>query len=222
MITKLRRATVALTAVCSCLVLVSPPAGAVVVNTTADVTSGNMRLQNGTNTLDLALGGGAGTNCSNAIAFDFDVDSTGTTGTIAITGGWRKTRVIVNGVHYIVDETFISNPAIGSITGSSTTGAAISGLQERRRIEIYKAANGSSTATDCVVSTLICRFGNVNLTFSGTYNGDIHSIGASDTMSLASGASTTLIGLPCSPPFSTYTGGTATITSMSTHILTPP
>lgn len=218
----LRRSAVALLTVLACLTIMSTPASGVVVNATAAIASGNIRLQNGTSILDIPLGGGGGTGCGSTVGLDFDVDSTGTTGTLGFSSLSYTSRISYYTTTLILVLTYTSTPASGSITGSSTTGAAIISPQVRFKFEFFYPTNTSTTATDCAHgTTFICRYSNVTVMLSGTYNNDIHSIGSSDTISLTSGASSTLVALPCGPPFSTWGGGTLTFTSLGLHVLTP-
>lgn len=219
----LRRSVVALATAFACLMVLSTPAGAVVVNATAAITSGNVRLQNGTSILDIPLSGTTGTGCGTTLAISFDINSTGTTGTVAVTALTSTGRFTVGTSHYVAVLSLVSTVTAGTITGSSgTTGTAMTGLVLRIGALLYNASNTSSTATDCGLGTQVCRYNNVTATFSGTYSGNIHdTVLASDTAALTSTASGALQGVPCNPPFSTYTGGTATVTAMGIHILTP-
>lgn len=228
--TKLRRSVVALTTALACLMMMGTPASATVVTFRANFDSGtgaqgNLRLQNGTSILDVAIGGTptGGTGCGNHVDVSLDIDSTGTTGTAQVLGLESTSRFLVGTTHYISVMSWVSTPTAGTITGSSTTGASVTGLGLRLKEEIYTTTNTSSTATDCArTTTLICRYNNVNLTFSGTWNNNIHDIQVSHGGSVSSNASTTLAPFPCNPPFSTYAGGTATFSNVPIHVCQIP
>lgn len=220
--TMLRRSAVAVIAAVACLAVMTPPAGAVMTAATFQITAGssNVRLQNGTSILDIPLGGSAGTGCSTNLDALFDVAAT-STGTVRVTDLTSIGRFTVGATHYVAE---INDVIAGAVTGTvNGTSNAIAGVVVRVTANIYLATNTSSTATDCAHGTTVtCRYSNVNLTFGGTYTGNLHSIAVSDSAALTSAASTTLVGLPCNPPFSVYTGGTATVTSLGIHITSIP
>lgn len=217
---KLRRSVAALATAFACLALLSSPAGAVVTDVTATISTGNVRLQNGTSILDIALGGGGGTGCSTNIDAQFDVAAT-SNGTVKVTDLTSIGRFQAGTTYYVAEmNDVIAGQVTGAINGTTN---AISGVGVRITATIFTATNQSATATDCAHGTTVtCRYSNVNLTFSGSYTGNIHSIATTDSAALTSAASTTLVGLPCSPPFSTYTGGTATATSLGMDITSIP
>lgn len=220
MIKKLYRSVAALVITFTCLILMSAPAGAVTTSVTASIPSGNFRLQNGTSILDVPLSGSTGTGCTVNLDAVFDMAAT-SNGTMIITDVLIIIRFTVGTMHYILVMTDVPAGAVsGNVNGTTN---AITGVGVRLTSNIYPASNPSSTATDCNLSTpLRCRFSNISVTFSGTYTGNLHSITTSHTMAMASNASTTLVGLPCNPPFSIYTGGTLTFTSLNLHITSIP
>jgi hypothetical protein len=83
---------------------------------------------------------------------------------------------------------------------------------------IYNASNTSSTATDCGKSTQKCRFSTPTVSLQGTYTGNLHAPAVSDTLSLTSAGNLNTVQFGCSAPFTTYSGGTVTGTSIQAHV----
>lgn len=225
---KLRRSVVALTTALACLVVMATPASATVVTFRANFDSGtgstgNIHLQNGTATWDIPLNTPGGTGCGSHVDVSMDIDSTGSTGTVQVLGLESVGRVQFGTVHYISVLSWVSTPQNGTITGSSATGATITSLIARLRADLYVPTNTSSTATDCArTATLVCRYNNVNLHLAGTWVANIHDVQTSHGGLLTS-SSASLTGLPCSPPLSIFTGGTATINvPLQVHVCEMP
>lgn len=206
--TTLRRSAVALATALACLVLVATPASATTTHS-ATITGGTLKFRTGGGTTGF-LGsqpplGTTGSGCGSTLSIEED----GATGAFEIVQFSSTARfTVVGNNHYIAVMTRQGSTA-GTYSGGAITSATLS-----LRVTLFNATNSSSTATDCAHgTTVVCRY-TMTLHLTGTYTG----MTTSGTVQL--GGTGTVTGLPCTPPFSEYTAGTAEAVSWGFHLTT--
>ena len=212
----LRRGLVALATTFACVASMASPASAVTLS--GAITDGSLTLHNSastvTETLSSSTGGsGSGTGC-------------GTTGSVELTSTTARVLAISSIVrftlgtgHYVAVLTLLASTS-GALTGITTTSATISSSTVTLRADLYTATNTSSTATDCAHGTSrTCRY-TATLHISGTYNGNEASPAISNTAVVNAPPANLTVTPPCSTPFSTFIGGTASVSGLTLHVTT--
>ena len=214
----IRRGVVALAAVLAHLAILAGPASAGTV--TGPVTGGSMILTNSTGTItDVIPVGGAtgGTDCSSSAQVNLNGTATSVT-TWQITGYTTVFRFGFYLAWYVAVETWVSSTP-GTVTGITGTSATLNSAGLTLRLDIYLATDQSDSGTSCAHGTTRrCRFGNVNLTVAGTYQGNIHNPATSDTITFAGAGTLGTTTPPCVAPFTTYTNGTVAFTNVTIHL----
>ena len=218
----LLRGVVALASAFACLVVMAGPASAA-ATLTGTVTAGTVTLINstGTATDTIPLGTGAtGTGCSSDVVVF-------TTGTTTITG-WEISTFVIRGrfklstTWYVAEldkttSTTLNTP--GSVTSITTTSATLNSSLLNLSANIFVATDQTDTGTSCAHGTTrTCRFANVGLSVQGAYSGNINSPAVSDTATVSATGTLGTTTPPCSAPFTTYNGGTVTVTGLTAHV----
>ena len=216
----IRRSVVALATAFACLALMGSPASA--YDITGEITGGTVTLINSTgtstDTIPLATGGGTlGTNCVSNIQSQLTGSTTSVTSwgiSVLQTVGRFKL-----GTTWYVAELTRTASTTGTISSITTTTAALNTATLTLAANIYTATNQSDTSTDCSHGTTrTCRFANVLLGIQGIYLGNIHLSQVSHTVTLTATGTLGTTTPPCNAPFTTYNGGTVTVTGLTFHI----
>lgn len=211
--TTLRRSVVALATTLACLAVLATPASATTHNVT--ITGGTLFAINATgtstSTTDLSATPGAG--CTSTIVADVVPDGTGNAGTVNVTGFSNIGHFTLGTNHYVSTMSRVSSSA--GTWGTSATGT-ISSLSVQVSTQIRAAATNNSTNVDCATTgTVLCTL-RMTLHLAGTYaNGPLSTTGATFNLSTTTSAAITLGIGTCQVPFSTFNGGTVTITNMT-------
>ena len=214
--TTLRRSLVTVATTLACLALMASPASAATV--TGLVTGGTVTLVSSTGTVTDTFSIGnpvGGTGCAKDITLDV------TTSTAQLTGLSSVSRFALSTTYYIM-ETLLTGSTPGTLTNVTSTSATVTSATVTYQVNIYSASNQSSTATDCAHGTTRTCRATMTLSFSGSISGDVSSPAVSDTASLSAPPATMTMTPPCSAPFTTYVGGTASVSGMTLHITSVP
>jgi len=206
----LRRSVVALATAFASLAILTGPASATTAVHPTTITGGTLTaVSSGTfpSTYTRTLGGTAGTGCTTTSSATVDDAAQ----TIDVTAFSNIAHFILNGNHYVSTITRTGSSS-GTYSGGSFTSVTI-----QLNIVIRAAANNSSTDLGCattggVLCTLRLASTTSPLAFSGTYTGTPSSAGSATFASSAGPAAISLGIGTCQVPFSTFNGGTATIT----------
>ena len=214
-----RRGLVALTTV-ACLAIMASPASAETL--TGTVTAGTLTLINTTGTLTdtvpLGSTGTLGTGCANSVVAATNYSTTTGVTTWQITTFATVSRFKLSTTWYIADLTRTASTA-GTVTSVTSTSATLNASTLTLRFDVFSATDQTNTGTSCAHGTTrTCRFSSVNLSLQGTYSGFISLPGISDTDSLSSTGTLGTTSPPCSAPFTSYSGGTAIVTGLVTHV----
>ena len=213
------RGVVALATAIACLGLAGSPTSAVTL--VGEITAGTVTLINSTgtatDTIPLTTGGTLGTGCaSNLKAF---VNNTTTSTTTWQVTEFNTIGRFKLGTTWYIAELTKTGSASGTVTTVTTTTATLNSATLALSANIYTATDQSDTATTCAHGTTrTCRFANVSLSLQGTYSGNLHTPAVSDGVSLTSTGTLGTTTPPCNAPYTTYNGGTVTVTGMTAQV----
>ena len=221
----LRRGAVVLATIVVCVAgLVSPASAATLTGT---ITGGTVTLINSTGTVTdtIPLGGTTttGAGCSSTIAVH-TVGSTTSVTTWQVSSFTTVSVFVLGTTHYVVVSTKTTSTTLntaGTVTSITTTSATLNSSLLNLRVEVYAATDNTSTSSSCAHGTTrACLFTSVALSVQGTYNGNIHTPVASNTVSLSASGTLGTTTPPCVAPFTSYTGGTTTIAGLTGEVVT--
>lgn len=211
----LRRGLVALATTFTCLMSMTSPVSAATLG--GAITGGTVILHNSASTVTqtVPLDGTGGTGSGVGCATTGSVELTSTTARVLSLSSIARFKLGTG--HYIGEISLLASTS-GTLSGVTTTSASFNSSTVTLRADLYTATNTSSTATDCAHGTTrTCRYtGTLHL--SGTYSGNEANPAVSDTATMSAPSANISVTPPCTPPFSTYIGGTVTVTSLTLHV----